>query len=610
MNTSFSSWQRPKTTRRYVHPPKAERMYTIWAEGKIILSQIEKGIDFRSYPHLECNGIWPVHGEDDQPFDFRFCENRIPENGTPIHGLIHRLDQLCVELEVFCSVERKPTCFLRIRITNNGTESLQHPFALLMRSGKEKQLVYGSPDVYKSYMPDVNVWKNAPVTWRRLGNQPTMTLTDEDVFLLANTEYPMIWDGNAGALRFDVSLAAGESAELVFAFGKGGILPFDYAQEKKRTIDFWDRELTRLNKLPISITSNPEVFRAVQNLTVQLLQCFCYRVGENNLLARQGGLQRLIWPWESIFSLEALSRIGDFSDYIEPVLAYYFDVLQAPNGEIRPAGEGWANITASALYSFAKYCLTCSTRFYYRYRDHAMAAFDWIKRTRASSVTANGCFSGLFPPMRACDNELQFQAWMTTDIVNLDCLNAFADLAEHFNDPRAGEIRKEYQDYYQVMHRLFEQFEQEAEGSDQLRIPLCPNGNDKPLLDDFYFYFNHGRFTAAGIVKDEDTQRVLNYLINHGIYRNGLYGHMPYRDGNTHIWYTSNPEYYWFFTWLRLGDRKRAEEILEAQFRYSMTDEYYMIERFADNDPYFTPWSPNASANGRTIIMMLNLYQD
>ena len=28
--------QRPKTTKRYVHPPYSERMFTLWAEGKII----------------------------------------------------------------------------------------------------------------------------------------------------------------------------------------------------------------------------------------------------------------------------------------------------------------------------------------------------------------------------------------------------------------------------------------------------------------------------------------------------------------------------------------------------------------------------------------------
>ena len=34
-------WQRAKTTRRYIHPPKAERMYTLWADGKIIYGDID-----------------------------------------------------------------------------------------------------------------------------------------------------------------------------------------------------------------------------------------------------------------------------------------------------------------------------------------------------------------------------------------------------------------------------------------------------------------------------------------------------------------------------------------------------------------------------------------
>ncbi len=32
-----------------------------------------------------------------------------------------------------------------------------------------------------------------------------------------------------------------------------------------------------------------------------------------------------------------------------------------------------------------------------------------------------------------------------------------------------------------------------------------------------------------------------------------------------------------------------------------------MIERYADNDEYYTPWSPNASASGRTVLMLLRM---
>ena len=36
-----SKWLRAKTTRRYIHCPKAERMFTIWAEGKILFGEVE-----------------------------------------------------------------------------------------------------------------------------------------------------------------------------------------------------------------------------------------------------------------------------------------------------------------------------------------------------------------------------------------------------------------------------------------------------------------------------------------------------------------------------------------------------------------------------------------
>ena len=42
--------------------------------------------------------------------------------------------------------------------------------------------------------------------------------------------------------------------------------------------------------------------------------------------------------------------------------------------------------------------------------------------------------------------------------------------------------------------------------------------------------------------------------------------------------------------------------------RYGMSAEFYMQERYADNDPAFCPWQPNASANGRLILMLFDYY--
>ena len=120
----------------------------------------------------------------------------------------------------------------------------------------------------------------------------------------------------------------------------------------------------------------------------------------------------------------------------------------------------------------------------------------------------------------------------------------------------------------------------------------------------------HTGAVLRGIIEDENIDSLMNFLKSEGIYQHGLYGHMPYPDGNLHICYTTNPEYYWFLAWMRLGRKDMAKEILESMYRYSMTDEFYMIERYADNDPWYVPWSPNASGNGRMIIMLLKYMQD
>ena len=40
-----------------------------------------------------------------------------------------------------------------------------------------------------------------------------------------------------------------------------------------------------------------------------------------------------------------------------------------------------------------------------------------------------------------------------------------------------------------------------------------------------------------------------------------------------------------------------------------MTKEYYFAERLDVKDPYFVPWSPNASATGRILTMLTEYYE-
>ena len=78
MKNEINEWQRAKTTRRYIHPPKAERIITLWAEGKLMFGEIEvnPGPAGKPYEELLCHGIWFVYG-DNEPADFKTVENFI-----------------------------------------------------------------------------------------------------------------------------------------------------------------------------------------------------------------------------------------------------------------------------------------------------------------------------------------------------------------------------------------------------------------------------------------------------------------------------------------------------------------------------------------------------
>ena len=603
----MENWVKPRTTRRYLHPPRAERMFTLWPEGKIIFGEniyqdIIGGSGAPTYLNLTSSGIWLVHSKYGRKFDFRKTENVIRPDGVPVHGIVNRFGGFKTELEAFCDIGRKPTCFIRIRLTNEAPYTATDKLGLVVRTGKEKQLVYGSPDCYGSHDPEVAEFRAQPATFA----EENGILRSGEVFITSRCGQTTEFDAESGILWCKPVLAAGETMDWILSFGKGEAVAFDYETEKQKTVLWWREELARIRSLPESLQKNADAMTMIRHLTAQMLQCHSCYVGRDYYFLRQGGLQRLVWPWDAAPAIEALGRLG-YDDYMEEIFHYYFDLRLKSDGELDNIGEFWACNTACALYSLATRCLQTKDRvFWERYRDKAFLAFDWIRRKRAETVDGDGVYAGLFPALRGCDWDHTFQAWGTTDLWNMFGIEALSKAAEFFEDPCAAEVRGEYDDYFAVMKRLLRPYEEEAAKTGLLRIPLCPSGNDQALLEDFHPYLLHGVFVWSGLVDDDNIEKAYQWQVRHGMAQNGLHGHMPYRDGNTHIWYTSYTDYYWFRTRLRLGQRETARQIIEAQVHYSMTPEYYMVERYCDNDPWFVPWSPNCSASGRLINMLLD----
>lgn len=604
--------ERPKTTRRYVHPPCSERMFTLWAEGKIVFGEHDFDLETtnimedRIQRRMVSCAVWPVLGKDMIPFDFRTVKNGITEDGTPVHTVEYNTENLTFSMEVFCNTARKSTLIGKVVITNTGSERLKELLSFAMRTALEPQLICGISDGYTSHNPDFATFMGIPPAWCKRRE------SYDDGMHFLSFSVPTHWNAKFGTAIVDIDLAPGEATSFTFKLDKGEINQYDYEAEKEKTVDFWQKELHRINKLPAAIVNDPAMFKAVRHMVTQLLQLFAVTIPEDVHIIRQGAMQRAIWPTEALSVVEGLCRIGDFDDYIEPVFSTYFNAMQLPTGEIGAFGIPWGSMTAAVLYSFAQYCNSTKNKaFFDKYRDNAYRAFRYIKDLRHSVEDSEELAGGLFPALRGIDWPHQFQCWTSTDVFNLLGLDAIADTFKSHTDPAAEEMRQEHTEYLADMKRHFKKYYDAQAGLDTLRPPLMPMGDDQFLVDDFYPLLYQGRFVYCGIVDNEkDMLRVYNYMIAAGITREGLglYGHMPYKNGNNNIWYLSFPDIYWFEIWMQYGYREKAKEIIDAQLRYAMSEEYYFAERIDAGDPYYVPWSPNASATGRTLIMLSKYY--
>ncbi len=603
-------WQRPKTTRRYIHPPKAERMFTLWREGKIIFGEIEAPVN-KPYGDIISQGVWfTVNGEQ---LNFKEAENIIRDDAIPVHGLRFSLGGIDLEIESFSSFERKPTCYIKARLTNKTDKSQKTGLGFMLRRGVEQILVFDAPDVYVSYEPDIGVWRNLPESFEKKEN----IFRDGEIFFTSDREF----EYNGGEYSFEATLGAGESTEFIFSFGKGEAVPFDYKTQLEKALKAWEKELSRINKLPEIGIENK---KTVRNLAVQLMQCFCYTTTTDELYARQGGLQREVWPMESMTVLDSLSRIGDFADYIEPAIDTYFTFFSTESGEMKPFGCGWAMVTANILYSFANYSLQKGEDFYKKYADEAYRSFLWIKNTRVKEEGIDEAgyreAKGLFPSMQCSDDPLKFQAWSFTDIYNMIGLLELARAAEKYGDCRAEEILSEYEDYLDRMTTEWKKYISAFDGSDELKVPYSPAVPDEVIYPNYEFGSFVCTFVDGVDVPLSDFERIDNYYRRRGVFRGGLYYRMADKkndyacrenldeNGKCVVWYVCHDEYRIFKYYMRHGLRDKAAEILRDNSRFAMTDEYYMCERYNQKNPWFAPWSPNASASGRTINMILDFY--
>ena len=590
-------WERPKTTRRYLHGPFAERILTFWREGKIAFGEVEHkddwSLDYRR--DLHAHAVWLVHGAEDTPFDFRTAQLTVPEGGEPDHAQRWRVGALEVELAACAPFGRKPSAFVRLVVRNTGDKPLKEPFAFLLREGLESKLIFGAPDVYKVFRPSLSDWATiSPNGWRCDGD----VIRHGERFVSFGGA-PFAWDAKKGAARFRIELSPGEEKTIELEVGKGERQGLGYASARAGMYEDW---MTELEKLKIPAGMDAKRRRIIRNLAVQMLQCLSMPTEGDFVLPRQGGLQRYVWPGDADCFLEALDAIG-YGGYVAKCIDFYYSHCQRGNGEAGPFKNNWAGDTASVLKTFARHCTaTGDVECWRHWREAAFKAFGWIESKRQEG-------GGLFPSMKATDHPAVLKAWGSTDLKGLEAYVAFMAAAAKFNDPRMAEIKAAEADYRAALTKVMDGMRERYAGKDEFEVPMTADGSDDPFLETFMFYLHPGRFAENGLLTADEMMRLRTWLLRRGYANeNGLYANQLSRDldRRNHIWYTTWTELQWFRAWRRVGRDDLAEQTRDACLKYALTDELYVGERYHDANPWYYPWSPNASGSGRLVIMLLS----
>lgn len=626
----MESWRKPITSKKYLQAPLSGYFYTQWPDFKVLGARYEiksippKGV-WSKYPAV---GFRLLKGEEMESFPFAEGHMSRREDGCPIHSVEIDFDGLHMELESFCNTDTAySTAFSRLRLMNRSEETKQDVIGLILRSGAENYLTGMEVDGYTSYNSNIANWGFLQPTWKWDGAE---SLTDGEFTLLLreNHGFNLKWQGAENGLkwhqrhllRLEYALAPGETAEIELllcpscAQNECGT----YETEKEACGAFWAKQLARIQRNPV-----PEEYRPiVNNMVCQSLQFFANYLDEGFVAPRQGGMNRLFWSAEAVEFLTALDRIGDFKEYTTTACDFFFNHCQIKEGE--DAGEvvlhtAWAASTGAAIRTAAYHATHTDKAEFDAYRDAMYLGFQWMERQRAVSYHQDCEGKGIFPAKKSTDWPGEFQSWCVTDGHNLTGYRELANAFRMYNDPKADEVENAYHDYLRCMREILAHEVAKNPSKDELLLTnrLGHEQTDPPVGP--YFGDGPSMLLFGGVMDPNSPECALaeQYFRNRGCMKNGLTGLMndglmrpsrPCDPWAGHMWYLSTCDSRWFHAWLEQGKREKAFETLNASLRYGMSEEYYIPERIADNDPTWAPWQPNASANGRMLHMLMDYF--
>lgn len=638
ISTIENPWGKCFTTKRYLHAPLTENIVSMWPSTMVMIGEIAGEDDPHVHYPMHHNEsalpssavIFTLKRESDLVFNerraddyeqiwnhaflpYKVTEYKTRNDGVPIHALVKDLDVVKLHQEAFCDTERVSTAYIQVTVENSLGLAQNIELGVYVRTGKEFDLI-GRPgaDGYRREEQNKAKWLEHCAPYA----QENGYLTDGRYTLYYEQlrECRFGRQGNAEPdVVYTLTLQPYEKQTFTFALTRNAKKPISYAKAKARTTSFWKRELLKAQNMPNKKGIKPLFY----HFLAQELQMFAYPQGKDYVFIRQGGRQRYHWP-EAKELVHALCKIGGYSDYIDKALSYYFNHLQEKDGEntgrIHYPPVPWNSRTAAALEMFAS-AVESDETFYQKYVEQAMSAFRWIEKERAKSANITGAYKGIFPPGVATDNPFaNAQQWMFADTAMLRGERMLLQTLKRHNSAYVGEVENAYNDYFAVMQGLLGQFAQEQKDSDKLWLPRDPKNNaetENELQKDNFTYMFPNSVLAEGLAgyNTATAEKIIRAYSDNGQSKNGLiYPVYQSTTGVGRTWYTTWAEHDRFIYYKACKNQAEMKKLLDSLLKFNVTSEYYQGERYDDHDGYTVPWMPNASANGRVLQMLFDVY--
>ena len=630
ISTLENPWGKTFTDKRYVHPPFAECLVSVWGSSMVLYGEIsdkdpmQKGrgtIDTESA--VPSTGViftvkrsakakayeYVDHPLDGELMPATFVKYNVRNDGIPVHSLVKDFIDFKFSQEVFCDTERVPTAYIKITIENGYDYPQSFSLCAFLRTGFESELI-GAKDNsgYCRIKQEIKRLKKL-----KPYRQENGYYTDGKYKFYCPKGYDFA-PSQTHDLEVKLDFAPNEKKTFYFAFTKSVNKPQKYGAVRANTIKFWREQLQKAKNTP----KDKKMKKIFNNLLAQCLQMFCYRHNHDYVLIRQGGVSRYVWPTEARSVVDALSQIGGYEDYLFSAIATYFDVMQTKDGDekgkITTFGDyQWATNPASVLESFA-YASRNDDKLFNDYIDKAMLSYGYIERKRALTYNMNGVIKGLFPPALSSDfGGVGQQIWGHTDCWMLQGIKEFVEILKQKNSPYYDQVKKGYDDYYGKLSEVLDGITSQQKASDKIYLPHDAK-NDPELekeLNKAYISISlkiaNYLYQGFGGYGSETQKKVFKAHFPKKTNRNGLYSSVYHStSGAGQTWYITFTEYTLYRYFGLLGDKKEQKRIFNAIMKYALTNEYYLSERY---DPYkgtIASWLPNASANGRVLMMILD----